>query len=282
MITCFGRHLIGVAVLALLAPAVARAQTGGATAAPATQSDDRDDVEVSLFTGFSLDSFAATDLKKYLNPESSGNVQEQLVAGFDFSLRLLGSQKHPDKQLWLYGETVHGVRSGDVDCTKNENAEVCRTLSFEPPSDGAGTAPSIAIFRKSTSFEGFFGMRYEFLRLRSESALASGSLYVKGQLGFLTVASNGGDVVDMHHVAVGVNVTHGKLRDSYIEIGYGKNDIFADCRPRAKVDALLSLDIGKSISPFAQIVVDADMGDRPDSIRSYFGFDVDVMSLFKP
>jgi hypothetical protein len=272
-----------VAAAVLLLPGSVSAQDPPAAKACQTPTDDdRCDVEVTMFTGFSLDSFAAKDLKKYLNPDAAGDVQEQLVAGFNFSVRLAGgSAAAPHRQLWLYGETVHGVRSGEVDCEQQANAEVCRALDFEPPSEGAGVAPSLAIFRKSTSFEGFFGLRYEYLRLRPGSDLASGTLYLKGQAGLLTVANDGGDVIDMHHVALGVNITRGRFASSYIEAGWGTNEVFADGRSRGKIDALLSIDIGKSISPFAQIVVDADFGDKPDSIRSYFGFDVDVLSLFK-
>ena len=253
------------------------------------EADCREDVDVSVFTGFALDTFAAADLKKYLNPQASGDVQEQLIAGFDFAWRLTekgpkdkkkASKWHP--QVWLYGETVHGVRSGDVDCEKNENAEVCRTLDFKAPTDSNSVVPAIAIFRKSTSFEGFFGLRAELLQFHRDSEIAASRLYVKGQLGFLTVANNGGDVVDMHHVGVGVIMSRGPFQNSYVEIGYGKNDIFSDGVKRYKFDALLSMNTGKAISPFAQIVVDADLGNRPDSIRSFFGFDIDVRELFKP
>ena len=181
----------------------------------------------------------------------------------------------------LYGETIHGVRSGDVDCAKSENAEVCRSLKFQPPTDAVSTAPTIAIFRKATSFEGFFGVRVELLQFQGDADEATGRLYVKGQLGFLTVANNGGDVVDMHHVGIGAILSRGKFQNSYIEVGYGKNDIFSDHQKRFKVDALLSMNTGKAVFPFAQIVVDADFGDRPDSIRSYFGFDISVTDLFK-
>jgi hypothetical protein len=285
-------HRISLPIVAAVAAVLAAFPVcvHGQSSAPAqdktpacTTPDCREDITVSLFTGSSIDSFAASDLKKYLNPQASGNVQEQLVAGFDFSLRVVGSKEKPERpQVWLYGETVHGVRSGDVDCAKNENAELCRSLNFKPPSDPASAAPSIAIFRKSTSFEGFFGLRAELLQLRPDSEGATSRLYVKGQLGFLTVANNGDDVIDMHHVALGIVMSRGLLQDSYVEMGYGRNDVFSDRHSRFKVDAMMSLDINKPITPFAQIVVDADFGGRPDSIRSYFGFDINVKELFKP
>ena len=249
------------------------------------EADCREDIEITVFTGLSLDSFAAAAVKKYLNPQGASDVQEQLIAGFDFAWRLTekGTKDttpwHP--QVWLYGETVHGVRSGDVDCTKSENADICKNLKYEAPTTANPEKPVIAIFRKSTSFEGFFGIRAEILQLHRDSEIAASRLYVKGQLGFLTVANNGGDVVDMHHVGVGVMLSRGTFQNSYIEVGYGKNDIFSDGRKRYKFDALLSMNTGKAVSPLAQIVVDADLGSGPDSIRSFFGFDIDVRELFK-
>jgi hypothetical protein len=37
----------------------------------------------------------------------------------------------------------------------------------------------------------------------------------------------------------------------------------------------------KIFRPFAQIVIDADFGDKPDTIQSYFGFDVDIKEIWK-
>ena len=124
-------------------------------ASPVLAQDDRKDLSVSVFTGFSIDSFAAKDLHDYLNPDASGDVQEQLVAGFNFQYRLTGTTDNRPK-LWLYGESVHGVRSGDVDCAVDANSEICQNLDFQTPATGSGL-PSLAIFRKSTSFEGLTG-----------------------------------------------------------------------------------------------------------------------------
>lgn len=77
---------------------------------------------------------------------------------------------------------------------------------MEPSADA--NAP-LAIFRKVNTLEGFFGLRAELFGVRSDSAEAAASVYVKGQLGMLTVAGRGGDVVDMHHVAGGLLLTRG-------------------------------------------------------------------------
>ena len=195
------------------------------------------DLEVSVFTGISIDSFAAKELRKYLNKNDSGGVSEQLIAGLDFEYRLAGN-KDAKRQVWLYGETVHGARSGDVDCSDPDNKEtdVCKVARFESPTPDA----QFAIFRKATTLEGFVGVRAELFSLR-ETSTAPSKFYVKGQLGFLTTANNGGDIIDMHHVAAGIMLTAGTFDGSYFEAGYGQNDLFQQHRWRAKIDALLSI-----------------------------------------
>ena len=264
-------------LLLLVVPPAALAQEGD------QHPDGREDVSIRLFTGISIDSFAASDPTDYLNPEDSGDVQEQLIAGFDFEYRMVGdaSKDGTWPQLWLYGETVHGVRSGDADCTNQPHTDIC--MAPAPPRENSlnSSAASLAIFRKATSFEGFAGLRLELLPLRRDSTDAASTLYVKGQLGFLTVAGQAGDVRDIHHAGLGLMLTNGPLAGSYFEIGRGINDCFLDGKKRFKLDALVLFDTGRAVTPFAQLVVDADMGDGPDSIQSYFGFHIDVRGLLR-
>jgi|TARA_B100001971_G_scaffold187197_1_gene187718 hypothetical protein len=94
------------------------------------------------------------------------------------------------------------------------------------------------------------------------------------------VAEGGSDVRDIYHAGLGVVLTEGKLMESYVEFGYGRNDVFVDQRPRFKVDAFLSMPGPKGVSPFAQVVIDADFGDRGDSIQSFFGLDIDIFEAW--
>jgi hypothetical protein len=240
---------------------------------------NREDFEVSVFTGISIDSFAAKELKKYLNKADSGGVSEQLIAGLDFAYRLAGD-KDAKLQVWLYGETVHGARSGDVDCSDQDNKEtsLCKVTRFESPTPEA----QFAIFRKATTLEGFMGVRAELFTLRETSADPS-RFYVKGQLGFLTTANNGGDIIDMHHAAAGIILTGGTFEGSYFEFGYGRNDLFQQHPWRAKIDGFLSIaPKGNSKArPFVQIVIDPDFGIAPDSIQIFTGLDLNLLELFK-
>jgi hypothetical protein len=260
--------------------------------------DDRDAVDITAYTGLAVDTFAAGNLKRYLNPEDSGEVRLRGIAGFDFALRF-GSldNKHQNdlfpNLLWLYGETVHGVRSADVDCDANASIPVCKDAFKAANLAGNLVNPgqqTLYILRNATSLEGFMGLRYEFMSLNQKSDIARANLYLKAQAGFLTVARNGNDVVDLHHVGLGVILTRGVFRDSYLEAGRGRSDLFIDHRrSRTKIDGYVTwalVDEGdhprwSGIRPFVQITMDADLGPGADSIQSYYGFQFDIRSLFK-
>jgi hypothetical protein len=249
--------------------------------------DDRGTFEASFYLGYGIDSFAAADLRTYLNPEASGKVEERLVGGFDFSYRLYGDpMRSKGQQLWVYGETVHGVRSADLDCTKNPDQPLCKDLLNDSTPDPSGQL--VAILRKATSLEAFAGFRWEFSAINNAMD-SPARAYLKSQFGFVTVAGLGGDVVDLHqYVALGLTATKGKYRNSYVELGYGKSDFFLDNKKkRWKIDGFLSWGsaategIGTMLRPFAQITVDSDFGKGSDSVQTYIGIDFDLSVLWK-
>lgn len=294
------RAWLGAIVAALFVwaqPVVVSAQGDQADAPDSAETecapnDCREDLAVVAFSGISVDTFASADLQSLVNPEASGDVQEQLIGGFDFEYRLHGSnapEKSSDshQQVWLYGEVVHGAVSGEASCTENTDAmgattevfneAICNEASFKstkPPSAN----DRLALFRQATSLEAFAGIRYEFATLNRGTENPA-NVYVKGQVGFLTVAG-GSDVKDINHVGAGVVLTKGDLQDSYFEFGWGKNDVFADGERRFKVDVFLSLGGGAAVSPFAQFVMDADFGPKADSIQSFFGVDIDIFEAW--
>jgi len=105
----------------------------------------------------------------------------------------------------------------------------------------------------------------------------------QASLGALTVAGSGGDVFDLHHVALGLTVIKGRFQGSYFEVGYGRSDFFQENRRRRfKIDGFLSWEFpgAKFMRPFAQMTVDADLGRSSDSIQTYLGFDFDLKCLF--
>ena len=288
-----------ICALGLLMPPTAGAQDPENTDDPVSEDlrpDDREDFWAGAYAGISVDTFAGSEFKEYVNPDASGDVQERGIFGFDFGYRLFDSFKPattnptdvPDtgafdpfrQQLWIYGETLHGARSTELDCKAHPNIAVCQAnfgpLGPDPLSDG------LYLLRNATSLEAFGGLQYEFLGVNTGGKHPA-RLYVKGQAGMMTVAGNGGDVVDMHHVGIGLTTTGGTLSGSHLEVGFGRSDFFLERRSqRLKVDALLSKKLTDVVSFFGQITVDADAGGGADSIQSYFGFDIDlrVFDLF--
>jgi hypothetical protein len=239
--------------------------------------DCRDDFVASAYLGLAIDTFASGETRLYLNPNAPNGPKERMVGGIDFGYRLMGKPASQaglwPNQLWVYGETVHGVRSTDVDCSKNATFLTCQTALAIPnrPADQI-----LFTFRNATSLEGFAGFRYEFLSLQPGS-ISPANLYLKAQAGFLTVSGAPSAAKAVHHVGLGATITKGDFQGSYLEFGFGRNDLFAQNRlSRWKVDGYLSRLITKGISFFAQINVDTDIGPGADSIQSYLGFDFDL------
>jgi hypothetical protein len=261
--------------------------SGPQTGRQASLEDDaRENFDASGFIGVGVDSFAAGEIKRVLNRGDSSGQKERFVGGFDFAYRLFGDPaknveggwwKNKSQQLWLYGGTTHGVRSADVDCSAN--SDVCKDV-FDVT---ATPQRFFYVLRNASSLEAFMGARWEFAQMNRVPALSSARAYLKAQAGFLTVRDGIDDVYDIHHVAAGLIATNGRFRDSYVELGFGRTDLFTENRRRRfKIDGLLSWDIPGMpvVRPFAQIKVDTDLGRGSDSVQSYFGFDFDLSRLF--
>lgn len=241
-----------------------------------TYADERETIGATWFVGMAIDTFASGDTQLFLNPEASGGTEERAIGGFSFAYRLRGAQEEVKKlkesQLWFYGETVHGMRSSEVDCDKNPTVTVCTSSSGTPtPSD------ALYIIRNSSSLEAFFGLRWEFQTLQKGTEAAA-NLYLNAQAGFVTVADGPDDVSDLHHVGLGLTSIKGTYKGSYVELGFGRNDLFADKnKERLKVDAFLTTPLSKSgQSFFVQLNVDADLGSGSDTIQTYLGVEFDL------
>jgi len=178
-------------------------------------------MELSFYLGVAVDTFAAGDTRRYLNPGDSAGKDERFVGGFDFGFRLWGKQqegtkkqdaeskpKYYTRQLWIYGETVHGVRSAEIDCKAHSDFPTCKDLLT--PND-LTTNPAghlIYLLRNASSLEGFMGLRYEFLPIHKDGD-SSAILYAKAQAGFLKVSGSPDSAADLHHVGLGILSTKG-------------------------------------------------------------------------
>jgi hypothetical protein len=252
--------------------------TPPATTEAASPNDDRENFEATAFTGLAIDSFAAEELNQYINPNASSDIKERWIGGFDFDYRLSGNPAKHESQVWVYGETLHGVRSTDIDCSKSPGLTVC--LEFNPNDPAART---LFILRNATSLEGFGGVRWEFKELRPAGE-SNAVLYLAAEAGFITVSGSGGDVLDNHQLAFGIRSINGRFSGSHLEAGFGKSDFFDIHRNRRlKIGALLSWMKNKqSVAyPFAEITIDSDLGQGADSIQSYYGVDFDLDQAFE-
>lgn len=88
----------------------------GSRAPLGSANDTREAFSVTGYSGLAIDTFAADSLKKYLNPEVSGEAQERFIIGFKFEYRVFRWDKLLSSKLWVYGRTLHGARSAEIDC----------------------------------------------------------------------------------------------------------------------------------------------------------------------
>jgi len=238
--------------------------------------DERFDFESNAYIGLAIDTFGAQELNKYLNPEANGVLHERSIFGFDFAYRLL---KKGSRQIWVYGETVHGVRSEDIDCAKTPELPSCKKELSEFGTDLAKA--SLFLLRNATSLEAYVGLRVELGQINIPG-LHPAALYVNFQPGFLEVAGSDGDAKAAHHIGFGAQAVGGSMQGSYLEFGFGKSDLFIVNRDRRYIiDGMLVRKLGDTgFSLFAQLYADVDMKDGSDSIQSYFGLNYDVSKLF--
>lgn len=241
---------------------------------------DESPFSASVFFGGVVDTFAPDKVGNYQNP-SAGGQKTQEIFGVDFDYRALG-RSDSRLQFWINGETSHGVRSADIDCNPPDPTDIPPVCGKDlKPTDFPGRARYI--LEHATSLEAYVSPRLEFHTLQGGTD-SSANLYVTSRIGFLSL-EDAPDVFTSIHFALGLLANEGNYAGSYIEAGWGKNELFTKRWNRLKVDGLLSFSleripgIGNLGRFFVQMVIDNDLKDEgPDSVRTYFGFDVDLKS----
>ena len=236
-----------------------------------TPSDGRPEFQAEAWAGITIDTFAAEELRRYLNPDASGKLHERAVFGFDFEYRL-------SRPLWVWGATSHGVRSAELDCGLAPGLPACDSALRMPPA-GPVAREALYMLRNATTLEAALGLRYEFLALQRDSGTPA-KAYLKAQAGFASVAGGGSDVADMHDLALGVIATKGVFCGSYIDAGWGRSDVFrTHRRGRAKVEGRLERSVssaGGPLSFFVQMAVDTDLRTGSDAVQTSLGFRFDI------
>ena len=265
------------------APLVAKvADKPGANAPEACKAeaepDDESPFEASAFLGEVIDNFApdAVANYKYSDPDALKS-KGSFIFGFNFDYRLHG-RSDSRVQWWVEGETMHGVRTADVDCAPSEQRPpVCDTATL-----GNVTEQAKFILKNATSLEVWASPRVEFHTLQGGTD-SPAKLYAALVLGFIALddaPQNG--VYRSHHVGLGLAADAGSFEDSYLEVGWGKNELFSKDWDRLKISGLLSFsleriplwrDLGRV---FVEMTIDNSLGSGPDSIRTFFGVDIDL------
>lgn len=246
--------------------------------------DDRDGFVASAYVGRAVDNFAPSSVGRYVEDPTVTN-KSRFIGGVDFEFRVFGQGR--DVQLWLVGETLHGVRTADVNCTDVDPAPpICNTRS---------NGESLRyLIENASSLEAFITPRLELLTLNRNSAFAA-KFYLAPRFGLIGL-SDAPRSFRAHHFGAGLISIAGVFEGSTLEVGWGRTDLFPvdDGRSpwhRFKLDALLSFDIlpdlkdsanplkraAGSMRPFLQFYLDNDLqGPGADSIQSFFGIDFDV------
>ena len=243
------------------------------------EADDESPFFASAFLGQVIDNFAPDEVGNYkYSDEDALRAKSSFIFGFNFDYRVHG--RSDDRiQWWIEGETMHGVRTADVQCDvpPEKKPPVCDTATL-----GNVTDQAQFILKNATSLEVWASPRVEFHTLQGGTD-SPAKLYAALVLGFIALddaPQNG--VYRSHHVGLGLAADAGSFKESYLEVGWGKNELFSPDWDRLKISGLLSFsleriplwrDLGRI---FVEMTIDNSLGAGPDSVRTFFGVDIDL------
>lgn len=267
-------RLNGVAGTEVVVPA-GGGEPQGQCVAPA-EVDEEAVFKASVFLGKVIDNFAPDKVANYVNPEAGSAQKAEWITGFDFDYRVYGGSSD-NVRVWFRGETMHGVRTADIDCKpKNDPDEippVCRK--------NATVQDQVRfILENASSVEAFVTPRVELLKIQKDSD-SPARLYAAASIGFLAL-KDASKVFRTMHVGLGLIANEGNFSGSFVEGGWGRNELFAPTWNRLKIDGLLSFSLERlplvrdNGRLFVEMTVDNDLHDGPDSIRTFFGIDIDL------
>jgi hypothetical protein len=252
-------------------------------------SDERDTFDASGYVGAAVDNFAPASVGGYEKSEVGGPLT-RAVGGFDFEFRLLGSAVSR-RQLWVFGETLHGVRRADINCADQEDKPaVCDRLT----SANAGRQLQF-VLENATSMEAYTGFRYEFLTLQADGDTPA-KLYVTARLGVMLLSGEAksddetfkaNNAYDTHHVGIGLIMPKGRFAGSQLEVGIGRTELFDHAGAnrgwrRLKIDGSLGMQLAGPMYGFVQLYSDFDpVGSAADSVQTFFGLSFELGEFFR-
>jgi hypothetical protein len=244
--------------------------------APEAESDDESPFQASFFLGEVVDNFAPDKVGNYRNPEDASQSKGGFIFGFDFDYRLRG-RSDSKIQWWIQGQTMHGVRTADVNCQPDDPREIPPVCNATP----ANLADRARyILKNASSLEVWASPRVEFHTLQGGTD-SPAKLYGTLQLGFIAL-DDAPFVYRSHHAGIGLAADAGNFDGSYLEVGWGKNELFSTEWNRLKIAGLLSFSIDRLPiwrdhgRLFVEMTIDNSLSDGPDSVRTFFGVDIDL------
>jgi hypothetical protein len=253
------------------------------------KNDERAVFEASGYIGNVYDNFAPNVAGGYKDPVATAeatNVKSRWSAGVIAQYRLVG-QPADTFQVWLASYTLHGVRTGDVDCSVPSPPPVCNKT--------ATTADKfIYVVEHASTLEAHIDARIEFATLQKESELPI-KVYAAARFGFLDL-EGAPQVYNSNSLGVGILAPKGVFRNSLAQVAWGLSEQFGtDPRwNRLKVDGLLAFDLmpslkdrlefwkrlGGSTRFFVEISVDRNLHQGPDAVQTYVGLLFDLRQAF--
>lgn len=277
----------------------------------AAWTDDREGLAVSAYIGRAFDNFAPAEVGGYQNVAGDDSPASRVTFGTTVETRLWNSADD-NWQLWGFMRAMSGVRTTDVDCRapEEERPPVCR--NFET---GGTLTQGLYVLEHASSTEAFFGGRLELATLQSGTRFPI-RLYATGVLGVMMLDDNTNRAIGAHHIGGGLLSPSGFIGGSYLEVGWGKSDLFlpVDDLPdapgnppavprdppratghwnRLKVDAYLRFEVARMFTErlqfwkrapkfFIHLHSDFDpLGADADSIQTFVGAELAVDQFFR-
>jgi hypothetical protein len=231
-------------------------------------------LDATAYFGWAFDQFAPDSTGGY-PPNTVTSKSNRALFGVNFDYRVLGNDK-TGMQLWLAGETMHGVRSADIDCAAEEN---------KPPvcNPAPGLSYARAVLADATSLEAYIAPSLRLAQLQRDSSSPT-DLYVTARFGFVAL-DDAPRVFKNHHLGGGLRVRGGPFEGSSLEMGWGNNEMLSGLAwKRFKVDGTITFPVPKTDENarfFIQMFIDNDLrGSGPDSIQTFMGVDFDIRKFF--
>lgn len=258
-----------------------------ASAAPVL--DERNAFEASGYVGGVVDNFAPGETALGYANAAPGTSKTRLTAGVEAQYRIWGSNTDT-RQFWIATQTLHGLRSADVNCAQTPDAAVCKTAATTPDK-------FFYILQHASTMEAHVDGRFEFaaLQLKSDTPVRA---YVSTQWGFLALDSAPKVFNSDSYINLGILSPKGPFRESLAQVGWGRSEQFQTFAhaDRLKIFGTLAFDLAPtwSQSPasfieqlfgssraFVAISVDQNpRGRAPDAVQTYFGVDFDLRKAF--